>query len=167
MPTSTEPVPVPKLIESIITPAEGETLGIHVFAPGIKYRIRHPESLLPPVVLRWSSLGYHGFKLYEKMELLGPSLLLTVNAAFSGTSGKAQVPLLTEHPVKVWSYLEHPPMIDTLDSDVILNVLQEILARYDMSQLYENRRMLEDRYKRVHRIKRHKKRERPQKAYRS
>jgi hypothetical protein len=155
---------MPILKESIITPAEGETLALHVFAPGIKYRIRNPESLLPPCVLRWSSVGYHGFKLYEKIELLGPSVLVTLNAAFSGTSGRAQVPILTEHPLKVWSYLDNPPMIDTLSSDVILNVLKEILARYDMSEHYENRRKLDERIKHINRETG--KRERPAKAKR-
>lgn len=154
------------LKESIITPEPGKKLAMHVFAPGIKYRTQHPDSLLPTVCVRWSDSGFKGMRLYEKAELLGPSTLEMLNAPLSGTSGRAQVILLTEHPIKVWSYLDNPEMIDTVTSDNIKDVTKEVLARYDMSEQKRNRRLLDERVKDINR-QNHKRRERPQKAYRS
>ena len=155
------------LKESIITPEQGTKLAMHVFAPGMKYRILHPEIFLPNVCLRWSTVGFQGMKLYEKVELLGPSTLEMLNAPLSGTSGRAQVILLTEHPVRVWSHLDNPPMIDTVRSDNVMDVLKEVIARYDRTEHHENRRMLDERIKKISRVQNHKRRERPQKAYRT
>lgn len=154
-----------KLRDTIIYPKEGTVICLHVFVPSMKHRIRFPESLLPTVCVRYSSSNFDGMKVYEKVEMLGQSSLEMLDAPLSGTSGNAQVVMLTSDPIKVWSYLENPPHIDTTTSDSLKHVLQEVLARYDVSQANQSRRIMFDRKAAIDRT-RNKTIERPLKAKR-
>ena len=153
------------LKETIIPAKEGVQILMHVFAPGMKYRVRFPESYLPTVCLRWSDMGFKGMKMYEKAEILGPSTLELINAPLSGSSGRAQVVLLTHSPVKVWSYVDDPVLIDTVQSDSVDDVLREVIARHSMLEQHRNRRLLDKRNKIINR-ETHKKVERPKKVNR-
>lgn len=125
--------PAARTLREVIIPAmAGVTRVMHVFVPAMRHRQATPGSLLPSVCVRSSLTGFMGMKVYESVEVLGPSTLKMVDAPLHGTGGRAQVLLVTEHALKVSTYLDgDAPLIPTPEGAKPEDILQEVIARYE------------------------------------
>lgn len=122
----------PVLREIIIPAVAGVKRVMHVFVPAMKHRLATPGSVLPSVCVRSSLTGFMGMKVYEKVEVLGPSSLEMVDKPLHGTGGRAQVLLVTEHALKVSTYLDtEAPLIATPEGANPDDILNEVIARYE------------------------------------
>lgn len=122
----------PALREVIIPAIKGVKRVMHVFVPAMRHRQQTEGSLLPSVCLRSSATGFMGMKVYEKIEVLGPSSLEMVDQPLHGTGGRAQVLLVTEHALKVYTYLEgEAPIIATPEDSTPDAILKDVIANYE------------------------------------
>lgn len=122
----------PALREVIIPAMKGVKRVMHVFVPAMRHRQATEGSLLPSVCLRSSATGFMGMKVYEKVEVLGPSSLEMVDQPLHGTGGRAQVLLVTEHALKVSTYLEgEAPIISTPEDSTPDSILKDVIANYE------------------------------------
>lgn len=122
----------PVLREVIIPAVAGVKRVMHVFVPAMKHRLATPGSVLPSVCVRSSLTGFMGMKVYESVEVLGPSKLEMVDQPLHGTGGRAQVLLVTEHALKVSTYVDgEAPLIPTPEGAKPEDILNEVIARYE------------------------------------
>ena len=121
------------VLRSVIIPAiAGVRRVMHVFVPAMRHRLATAGSVLPSICVRSSLTGFMGMKLYESVEVLGPSKLEMVDQPLHGTGGRAQVLLVTEHALKVFTYLPgDPPIIPTPEGAKPDDILNEVIARYE------------------------------------
>jgi len=125
----------PQLREVIIPAIKGVKRVMHVFVPAMRHRQATEGSLLPSVCLRSSATGFMGMKVYEKVEVLGPSSLEMVDQPLHGTGGRAQVLLVTDHALKVFTYLPgDAPLIATPEDSTPDSILQDVLANYEVGR---------------------------------
>lgn len=121
------------VLRSVIIPAiAGVRRVMHVFVPAMRHRLATTGSVLPSVCVRSSLTGFMGMKLYEAVEVLGPSKLEMVDQPLHGTGGRAQVLLVTEHALRVFTYLPgDAPIIPTPEGAKPEDILNEVIARYE------------------------------------
>lgn len=124
------------VLRSYIIPAlKGTKRAMHVFVPAMRHRQATEGSLLPSVCLRSSATGFMGMKVFEKVEVLGPSSLEMVDQPLHGTGGRAQVLLLTDQAIQVWTYLPgDAPLIATPEGATPETILAEVIANYEVGR---------------------------------
>ena len=134
MAKSTKPVER-KLVSEIIDAKPGVKRAIHVFTPALMHRLANKAkgSTLPVMALRSSLHDYSKFKLYQRIELLGPSSMDPLfDQPLTGTGGRGVAILFTEFAIRVWRYEdETPAVIDSADSRKPEEILADVLAKYD------------------------------------
>jgi hypothetical protein len=121
-----------KLVSTIIDATPGVVRAVHVFTPALQHRLATAGSELPVMALRSSLHEYNLFKLYQRIELLGPSSMDPLfDKPLSGTGGRGVAILFTEFALRVWHFDdETPAVIDSKDGRNPQDVLKDVLAAY-------------------------------------
>lgn len=122
-----------KLVSEIIDAKPGVKRAIHVFTPALQHRLATKGSTLPVMALRSSLHDYSKFKLYQRIELLGPSSMDPLfDKPLPGTGGRGVAILFTEFAIRVWRYEdETPAVIDSADTRKPDEVLADVLKKYE------------------------------------
>lgn len=121
-----------KLVSEIIEAAPGVRRAVHVFTPALMHRLANKGSTLPVMALRSSRHDFGKMKLYQRIEMMGPSSLDPLfDKPLPGTGGRGVAIMFTEFPLRVWYYEgEAPAVIDTNDKRKPDEILADVLAKY-------------------------------------
>jgi hypothetical protein len=124
-----------KLVSEVIDAVPGVKRAIHVLTPALQHRLENNTSELPVMALRSSIHNYGRFKLYHRIECLGPSSMDPLfDSPLPGTGGRGVAILFTEFPIRVW-YPEgqRPTAIDTPDGRNPKDILEEVKLKYSLA----------------------------------
>jgi hypothetical protein len=124
-----------KLVSEIIDAVPGVRRAIHVFTPGLLFRLENKNAVsaqLPVQVLRSSTHNYSKMRLYHKIEMLGPSSMDELfDNPLPGTGGRGVSICFTDFAVRVWYPEGQKPLtIDTPDGRDPKDILEEVKLKY-------------------------------------
>ena len=120
-----------KLVSEVIDAQVGVKRAIHVFTPALQHRLAG-KGELPVMALRSSLHDYSKFKLYHRIETLGPASMDPLfDKPLAGTGGRGVAILFSEFPLRVWYYEgQKPAVIDSADGRKPEDVLADVLSKY-------------------------------------